>query len=556
MTRRLILHVMLAALAAFYFSAAFDAVAAKDMPSTLTGQVTSQEEGAMEGVLVSAKKDGSTVTVTVVSDAQGRYSFPAQRLAAGRYGLKIRAVGYDLAVSASVDVVEGKSTQADLRLVKTKDLAAQLTNSEWFMSWPGTAEQKMAFSECITCHTVEKIVRSRYTAAEFPAVVERMRNWASGSTPPFPVKRLHPRPGGHLPPAHAEYLASINLSGGPAWRYPLKTLPRPTGAATRVIVTTYDLIRPNTSPHDVVVAPDGMIWYCDFGQPYIGMLDPKTAKVVEYEVPRIKANADTGMNNIEMDDQGNIFIAMFNQAGLVKFDTKTKKFQTWPIPKELDANTRRTVFIASMNHAVNDKVWIGGGMDRMYRIDLKTGKWELMDEQKDLPKDSPIASRPHGIYGLASDSQNNLYELDIKSEYIIKVDAKTLKATYYQTPTMNSGPRRGRVDSKDRLWFAEHMGQKIGMFDTKAERFQEWAVPTPFTNPYDAVADRNDEVWMGGMGSDRITRLNSKSGAITEYLMPRFTNVRRVDVDNSTTPVTFWVGDNDGAAILKVEPME
>ena len=43
---------------------------------TLTGKVTSAEEGAMEGVLVSAKKTGSTITVTVVSDATGRYSLP------------------------------------------------------------------------------------------------------------------------------------------------------------------------------------------------------------------------------------------------------------------------------------------------------------------------------------------------------------------------------------------------------------------------------------------------------------------------------------------------
>jgi hypothetical protein len=27
-------------------------------------------------------------------------------------------------------------------------------------------------------------------------------------------------------------------------------------------------------------------------------------------------------------------------------------------------------------------------------------------------------------------------------------------------------------------------------------------------------------------------------------------------VDNSTTPVTFWVGSNHGAAIIKLEPLE
>jgi hypothetical protein len=29
-----------------------------------------------------------------------------------------------------------------------------------------------------------------------------------------------------------------------------------------------------------------------------------------------------------------------------------------------------------------------------------------------------------------------------------------------------------------------------------------------------------------------------------------------VFVDNSTTPVTFWVGSNHGASIIKLEPMD
>jgi len=44
----------------------------------LTGVVTSAEEGAMEGVLVNARK--GIITITVVSDKDGRYSFPAAKL--------------------------------------------------------------------------------------------------------------------------------------------------------------------------------------------------------------------------------------------------------------------------------------------------------------------------------------------------------------------------------------------------------------------------------------------------------------------------------------------
>src|ERR1700745_2845048 len=46
----------------------------------LTGLVSSAEEPTMEGVLVSATRADSNVTITVVTDADGHYGFPASRL--------------------------------------------------------------------------------------------------------------------------------------------------------------------------------------------------------------------------------------------------------------------------------------------------------------------------------------------------------------------------------------------------------------------------------------------------------------------------------------------
>src|SRR5215471_13395792 len=75
----------------------------------LSGRVSSQEEGNMEGVVVSAKRAGSTITVSVVSDAQGRYSFPANRLEPGQYALKVRAAGYMLESPGAVTVAAQKN---------------------------------------------------------------------------------------------------------------------------------------------------------------------------------------------------------------------------------------------------------------------------------------------------------------------------------------------------------------------------------------------------------------------------------------------------------------
>jgi virginiamycin B lyase len=94
------------------------------------------------------------------------------------------------------------------------------------------------------------------------------------------------------------------------------------------------------------------------------------------------------------------------------------------------------------------------------------------------------------------------------------------------------------------------------MLDPKSAVISEWRLTTPWSAPYDAVPDRNGEVWTGSVMSDRVARLNPQTGQFVEYLLPRETNIRRVFVDNSTTPVTFWVGSNHGASIVKLEPLD
>src|SRR5262245_49950995 len=101
--------IFLAAAAVALFLTAADLIRADGSPGVaLSGKVTSTEEGPMEGVLISAKKNGSTVTITVISDDNGRYAFPVTRLAPGQYSLAVRAVGYELDGAGPVEITPEK----------------------------------------------------------------------------------------------------------------------------------------------------------------------------------------------------------------------------------------------------------------------------------------------------------------------------------------------------------------------------------------------------------------------------------------------------------------
>src|SRR5712691_8754039 len=81
---------------------------ARAADAALTGKVMSAEEGSMEGVVVSARKEGSTIRVSVITDAQGQFSFPSTKLYPGSYTISIRAGGYDLDGTGSANVVANK----------------------------------------------------------------------------------------------------------------------------------------------------------------------------------------------------------------------------------------------------------------------------------------------------------------------------------------------------------------------------------------------------------------------------------------------------------------
>jgi virginiamycin B lyase len=64
---------------------------AQSADTVLSGRVSSDREGAMEGVVVSARQTGSTMTVSVISDTEGKYGFPVSRVQPGHYDLTTRA---------------------------------------------------------------------------------------------------------------------------------------------------------------------------------------------------------------------------------------------------------------------------------------------------------------------------------------------------------------------------------------------------------------------------------------------------------------------------------
>ena len=544
-----------------------DLIAQASDSVALSGVISSQQEGLMEGVVVSARRDGANFTVAVVSDAKGKYSFPRTHLEPGKYALTIRAVGYDLNGPGSVTIAEGKTSNADLKLEKTKDLASQLSSLEWAMSVPGTPEQKdkviYQTVSCAYCHAWERVVKSNHTADEFVDLITRMQKYyTDGSAvsrdnrgrgqigPPDQVAAAEQNPKWGREPFGvpkkelAEYLTTVNLSGGKTtWPYELKTLPRPKGKATRVIITQYDMPRPDTVAHDLDLDSAGTVWYTDESRMIFGKMNPKTGVFTEYALPPVPPGDLPGARDIQVDRDDNIWFPrrIANAAVVVtKYNPKTEEVST--------IEGAGTQFMAL---GPEGKIWAG-----WTRIDPKTMKVEATYGWEKSPN---IPPGPHRQYVdlTVVNSKGNPYAPDIGGSYIIGIDAMTGQAKFWQVPTPRSSPRRGRMDAQDRFWFAEYTGDKVGMFDTRTEKFQEWPMLRKYTTPYAVSApDRNGYVYATSNMSERLMRLDPKTGEIVEYQIPTEFDSKKITYDPTTSRLTLWMVNTRTARMMKVEPLE
>src|SRR5205807_2053344 len=242
--------------AAMVLPAVSDAVRAEGQ-AALTGIVSSEAEGKMEGVVVTARRPGSIVQVSVTTDAEGRYSFPRHRLQPGEYTLSIRAVGYDIDSPTKATVATNKTASADIKPKRTKNLAGQLTNAEWMMSIPGSEEQKAGLLNCVGCHTLERVVRSAHDSDEWTKVISRMMGYGAVSQPIKPQPMLDRERAG----SPEQYRKLVE--------YPIKKFKDK--APTGLLSIEFD--------------HEGKIWFDTMYQGSLGCLDPETGKIAYYPVP-------------------------------------------------------------------------------------------------------------------------------------------------------------------------------------------------------------------------------------------------------------------------------
>jgi streptogramin lyase len=538
--------------------------------SSLSGEVKSQKGESLEGVLVRAKREGTPVAYSVISDAQGKYRFP--KLESGKYFVQtVRADGMEPA-SQFLEIQQNGESHANFSLGPAKNMIEQMSAADWVLNLPGSpAQVSQAQNRCITCHNLYNLMSFRFDQDGWAKIIRTMGRIfsvggqrASEYYEPLSHRENVQRiagPGAERFPGVeesvvqqlAEYLAKVR-GPEPIDLSHAKILPRPGGRSVRAIFTEYDLPYPLAKPHDMRVDSSGYVWWTDWRWPVLGRLDPKTGEMKTWEAPRLegKNEAHPDTFQIVFDAEDNPWTALSWSGGLAKFDRKSEQFtKTWTYP---DRGPRH-ITLPNVMDTKRGRIWFGSSDfeddDGIGFYVPKTGQFTVYP----LP---PGENGNRNAYGRIIDSKGNAFSLMDGSAGISRVDAETGEITRYSTPTPNSRPRRGDIDAQDRVWFAEWGADQIGMFDPKTNKFTEYKMPIPVAKPYGVNVDpKTGLVWASEWLADRMISLDPRTGEMREYLLPtKDSEVRMEDFYSTGDHSVMWFGAlpaREGGKLVKLE---
>jgi len=576
----------------------------------LSGTVKSGSGAKLDGVIVSARAEGQTITTSVFTDEDGTFYFP--RMAPGKYSIWAQAEGFEAGKSEAS--LAGNAARQDFTLPAIQDsqeIVKQMTGQEYVTSLPEDTPQhrKMKdvfYNTCTGCHEPSYILQNRFDEKGWEAVLNLMARvyngggeYAGPDMAPFPVIAYYKK-------ELATYLAEARGPGPSTMQ--LKLSPRARGEAARAIITEYSLpiADPDANPsdsgfatndgtfwsmgtpsalngsrglHDTQTDRNGDIWFTTSEPSFtrtVSKIDAKTGKVSNLKVPGMKGLA-APTHGLAMDPQGILWATVIGDprgggGNLLRIDPNTMKFEVIAPPKGMGG--------ASTSVDVDGKgfVWATTGVGA-FRYDPNTREF------REFKSPTPIDNGPGGSYGIAADRLGNGWWTQINIDRVNRADIESGKTQeFHEQPRAaradgaltaedkklyelagteltdfsswwSQGPRRMGADrAGDVIWVCDYWGGNLARYDIRTLKSSFYKYPTPESAPYDAVVDHNHDVWVNLTNGDSIARFDPKTEQWTEFPLPgRGIDLRHISIDERDGATRLVVGYTRNSKVARLQ---
>ncbi|GAB5536646.1 MAG: hypothetical protein Rubg2KO_28950 [Rubricoccaceae bacterium] len=459
----------------------------------LAGIVRDADRQPVAGAFVTARDSAAAMSISVRTDAEGRYHLPI----ASASSITVHAIGL-----ADDDAVAAPALPArlDLSVTHTDDVFAQLPSSSYYGALPDGETKRQFILDCGGCHQFNRIqpeagplVQSLYYWENH---IGRMLDFA-GAESRFPI----------MAPSRDEAATAEWLTqhlGTPGDPLPVLTPPPFELARERVLITEYDVPSRRDLPHDLMPDANGQIIVTGMNTGQMYSLDPVTGAWTSTQ----------GVSNpraLAIDANGVWWVLLGAPRQILRLDPATGDTERFDIG----------VYPHSIALAEDGRVWFNAHFSKepetMGVLDPATGEVATIEV--------PTPRQPDGgstiPYGLRIDADGVLWGTQLIGNRLVRYDPATEQFGLYELPTPHSGPRRPDIGPDGRIWIPEFAAGKLAVFDPATEAFSEFALPVPDALPYIVRVDpSNGMVWVATGAADAVLRFDPSSTQWTVHPLP------------------------------------
>jgi streptogramin lyase len=500
--------------------------------ATITGKVVDASGNVMGGVMVTANDAEREQFTTVFTKSDG--SFTINGLRDTTYDLRTRLLG-QLDQQQKGVAVGSSGLSFAMEPATGKDLELQRTGDSTFgmLKWEKAADKENYKIMCSYCHQTGTVgFRSPEEPVDWDTMVTRMDGFGGlyEHTQENLVERL---------------IATYSDEAVAKWPVFVPP-PAPTGAATQVAITEWDMGNKDAaSIHDIELGTDGLIYAIDMHQNGIHTLDPETGERKTYRLDM----PYKGPHSIERGNDDNMWLTLCSSGEMAKFDVNSKE---WTVASSAEAPKTRGAYPHTLRINPADPeglVWYtdagANACFSMHPDTMEVTKYQLLSSDQAVGAGRG-ESRGITPYGLDfSPVDGTIWYTKLNGNRVGRIDPKVEDGNIKEWVPPFTGPRRLHVAQNGIVWVPGFGSGVVGAFDPKTEEWEVVELENALDRiPYALNIGPNGNVWICGTGNDTISRYNPTTKEMTVYRMPsRVTYTREIEFGDDGS---IWSCNSNG----------
>src|ERR1700674_1559960 len=255
--------------------------------ASISGTVTGPDGAPFRGAFVQARHAGLKMTVSVLTDNQGRYA--VENLPEGDYRVQVRATGYRADTKTGVKLTADQNAAFDFALAPTAVRWTDISIYQGLELLPEARGKKTLAETCLSCHGFQ---------SKMAATVRDEDGWRGAVTFMREAMRA----------SLADRQGFSDQQAGDVVYYPNRmfgedsvlpkspadlpryknTLTQFTDEALKIVYVDFEMPGPNRFPWTALPDKDGYFWIPAYGQANKGArLKPSTGEIKEFPAPNL-----------------------------------------------------------------------------------------------------------------------------------------------------------------------------------------------------------------------------------------------------------------------------